>query len=441
MSEDESADQTEAPEGPPDEELAEAESPVGGNEITGPNDVLAAYFRSCGTVSLPFSENEEHPAAVRLKQHWTALIDAIAKLATQTACAKKWRKQSGGCACRACATRILWNPKKQKREDVAKRLLAEARTNPVTFLKELARPRNEDEQDDFLSDTLRKSARSLIAEMNEFTIRNIRLVVSVAMKWKSVCEGRLPFTDLINEGNIGLMKGVFLYDPFKVNPQNGKPYRFSTYATWWIRHAVSRAVQDKLRLVRLPVHLHDITSSINRTRGELFAELQKLPTDDELIERLLEKQAAKRLEAERSGKKLKTPPETDAWFRKKIEQVSKVPAEPISLDMRVSNDADDGDARLGDAVEIELGADEDPIRNLEKRDQHAAMMRFLGELKPNEADILRKRFGLDDDRERTLEEIGNEYGVSRERIRQLQEQALAKIRRKMARDDLDESNL
>jgi RNA polymerase primary sigma factor len=233
---------------------------------------------------------------------------------------------------------------------------------------------------------------------NEFVKANLRLVVSIARRFN---HGRLPLADLIQEGNIGLMKAVERYD-------YRRGFRFSTYASWWIRHAISRALADKGRAVRLPVHMIDAYHRIAKSQRELQSKLERPPTTDEIA-------AATGIEAE------------------KLEKMKTFLAEtPVSLDRPLS---DEDGRRL---IDVLVDPNEGPAvpEQMASSETQAEMLKLLGHLKPIEADILRKRFGLVNDRERTLKEIGDEYSLSRERVRQLQEQALGKMRRAMAKREM-----
>jgi RNA polymerase primary sigma factor len=246
--------------------------------------------------------------------------------------------------------------------------------------------------------TVRQKAHRLKAAKNEFVKANLRLVVSIARRFN---HGRLPLADLIQEGNIGLMKAVERYD-------YRRGFRFSTYASWWIRHAISRALADKGRAVRLPVHMIDAYHRIAKSQRELQSKLERPPSTQEIA-------AATGIEAE------------------KLEKMKTFLSEtPVSLDRPIS---DDDGRRL---IDVLVDPNEGPgvPDQMVSTETQSEMLRLLGGLKPIEADILRKRFGLLNDRERTLKEIGDEYSLSRERVRQLQEQALGKMRRAMAKREM-----
>jgi RNA polymerase primary sigma factor len=238
-------------------------------------------------------------------------------------------------------------------------------------------------------------ALRLKAAKNEFVKANLRLVVSIARRFN---HGRLPLADLIQEGNIGLMKAVERYDYHR-------GFRFSTYASWWIRHAISRALADKGRAVRLPVHMIDAYHRIAKSQRELQSKLERPPTTQEIA-------AATGIEAE------------------KLEKMKTFLSEtPVSLDRPIS---DEDGRRL---IDVLVDPNEGPAvpEQMASSETQTEMLRLLASLKPIEADILRKRFGLVNDKERTLKEIGDEYRLSRERVRQLQEQALGKMRRAMSK--------
>jgi len=246
---------------------------------------------------------------------------------------------------------------------------------------------------------VRGASRAAENARNDFVKANLRLVVSIARRFN---HGRMSLADLIQEGNIGLMKAVERYD-------YSKGFRFSTYASWWIRHAISRALADKGREVRLPVHMIDAYHKISKATRELTSKLGRNPTTDEIAE----------------ATKIPGP---------KIEKMrTYLVDQSFSLDRPVNEE----DGRSFVEFLQDPNADEkNPVDELVSQTMNDSVRSLLSQLKPIEADILRKRFGLGDDNELTLKEIGEEYNLSRERIRQLQEQALVKMRRAMQRLDL-----
>jgi RNA polymerase primary sigma factor len=375
-----------APAGPP----ADGEEPAeGALAIDEPTELTAAGpagVEEAEAEDFTWDEEDEESEALRQARkdaELTASADSV----------RAYLKQIGKVA--------LLNAEEEV--DLAKRI--EAGLYAAERLRRMEEARLAGKKTDQLSPQLRRDLMWIVRDgeraKNHLLEANLRLVVSLAKRYT----GRgMAFLDLIQEGNLGLIRAVEKFD-------YTKGYKFSTYATWWIRQAITRAMADQARTIRIPVHMVEVINKLGRIQRELLQDLGREPTPEEL------------------AKEMDITPE-------KVLEIQQYAREPISLDQTIG---DEGDSQLGDFIEdSEAVVAVDAVSFTLLQDQLQSVLQTLSE---REAGVVRLRFGLTDGQPRTLDEIGQVYGVTRERIRQIESKTMSKLRHpsrsQVLRDYLD----
>ena len=356
--------------------VTQEEEPEPAPAETESEEVTSAYLREMGKYELLTPEREEELSKI-IRGGFQFIVNAIMEHPSQLPEMEELREQIR-----------LW-----KKRDPG---LKPKKSHLNHMLRSVRQIHQKYPQDESIADLLQKiEARAIEVERakDEMVKANLRLVVSIAKRYMG--QG-LSLADLIQEGNLGLMRAVFRFDYSKGN-------KFSTYASWWIRQAITRAILDKTRTIRLPVHFLELRSQFFKAFYELVKELGREPTPAEI--------------SERTG-----------IPQDKILAIFEASKEPVSLELPIG----DEDSTLGDFIENKESPS--PYEQVKDRDLSEKIRNLLSTLSPREEKIIRLRFGIGEESEYTLEEIGKRFGVSRERIRQIEKKALSRLRQMTKKD-------
>ena len=347
------------------------ESARGQSAGAGTSDPVRMYLREIGRVPL-LTGPEERELAALIKAGAAAVEELNQMNASELAAPEATLASSDFTAPDfTAADRAVAGLTAVERSDTAEAVIPQD-LEPVDPARRLA-----------LKRVIRKGAEA----REELTQANLRLVVSIAKRYAST---NMPLLDLVQEGNLGLMRAVEKFD-------GEKGFKFSTYATWWIRQAITRAIADQSRTIRIPVHMVEAMNRVLRTKLELTQRLEREPSIEELS-------AATDLPVDR------------------VEELLRIAVDPLSHDMPMNEESD---ASLGDRVQDENAAS--PAAVAEMAMLHEAVEEALSDLAPRERELLRMRFGLDDGQPRTLEEVARSFNVTRERVRQIETKTLLKL--------------